>query len=228
MSYADDRSNQIQAQIQHLTNLKRVLREREKDLNARARYLDQPRTMPANSVKGLRNALLGNLPSHMVPGNVGGINEVTWPFYFQINMDVGTNPTISSNSLFKGFFQVDQEAALLLMSMDISYSTNALGQSATSLAPLQVDLIDRQSSRRFSNEPIPLQMIGHNSNPSIMPTPMYIMPNAFLDVSVSGQSPIPMTYTGSGKFQLSFFGYRIRTEDAGKVLSTIFAATSQS
>lgn len=223
MSHQDDRVNGLEAQINHLRNMKRALREREKSLNARNQFLNQPATFPGNSVKALRDSFLGNLPTHMVPGNVGGINEVTWPFLFQINLDLGDDPSIVDSSFTKGSFQVDQEAAFLMMSICRSHSTNAAGQSATITAPLQVEIIDRQSSRRFNNAPMPLQMIGQNSLPSIMPTPMYVMPNAFIDFVVNGIPTVAQDFSGSGLFQLSFFGYRIRTEDAGKVLSTIFA-----
>jgi hypothetical protein len=226
MSYQDDRSNQIQGEINRLNNIKRALREREKSLNARQQYLDNPQAFPVNNIKGLRNSLLGNLPNFMMPGNVGGINEVTWPFYFQVNIDMGDDPTVSQHnfSITKNFFQVDQEAAFLLQSVGRSHSTNAAGQSATFSAPLQIELIDRQSSRRFSDKPFPLQMVGLDSIPSVFPTPMYIQPNAFLDVIVNGIPELEQHYNGSGLFQLSFFGYRIRTEDAGKVLSTIFGS----
>ena len=223
MSYQDDRLNAIQAEINNLNNLKRALRDREKSLNARAMYLNKPESFPANNIKSLQDSLLGKLPTHMVPGNVGGINEVTWPFMFQINLDVGTNPSIVDTSFTKGSFQVDQEAAFLMMSVSRAHSTDAAGQSATINAPLQVEIIDRQSSRRFNNAPMPLQMIGQNSCPSIMPTPMLFLPNAFIDFVVNGIPASPVSFNGSGKFQLSFFGYRIRTDDAGKVLSTIFA-----
>lgn len=221
--YIDDRSNALDMQIQQLTQLRQALRQREKNLNARKQFLDNPSSFPVNNVKSLRQSLMGSLPNHMVPGNVGGINEVTWPFYFQMELDMGDDPSISDVLIKKGSFQVDQEAAFLLMSVSRAHQTNAAGQSATILAPLQVEIIDRQSSRRFNNAPMPLQMIGQNSQPSIMPTSMYVMPNAFLDVVVSGINSVPQDFSGSGKFQLSFFGYRIRTDDAGKVLSTVFA-----
>ncbi len=223
MSYQDERVNQIQGEITHLNNVKRALREREASLDARKRFINSPGAFQNNNVKSLRQSLMGALPNYMMPGNVGGINEVTWPFYFQVNIDLGADPTIAANTFAKGFYQVDQEAAFLLQSICRSHSTNAAGQSATINAPLQIELIDRQSSRRFSNDPIPLQMFGFNSMPSILPTPMYIQPNAFLDVVVNGIPEIGQDFTGSGSFQLSFFGYRIRTDDAGKVLSTIFA-----
>jgi|GEM_PF-1481552 len=228
----DDQVNQVHAEINRLNNLKRALRERERSIDSRRMYLNSNKTFGSanngsttNNVRALRNSLFGNLPNNMIPGNVGGINEVTWPFYFQTLIDMGDDPTIVENTFARGFFQVDQEAAFLLTSIARSHSTNAAGASATINAPLQIELIDRQSSRRFSDKPFPLQMIGFDSCPSILPVPMYIQPNAFLDVVVNGIPATDQDFTGSGVFQLSFFGYRIRTEDAGKVLSTIFGSS---
>ncbi len=220
----DDRSNNIQAQIQHLENLKIQLRNREKSLKAKEVLLSNPKQFGYNNVQDLRQNMIGNLPNYMMPGNVGGITEVTWPFLFNVNLDFGQDPQIADNIMARGFFQVDQEAAFLIMGISRSHSTDAAGASATILAPIQLDFIDRQSTRRFSSNPIPLQGIGQNSVMSIFPTPMYMMPNAFMDIVASGipASDNPQEFTGSGAFQLSFFGNRIRTEDAGKVLSTIF------
>lgn len=219
----DDRLNAVQSEINMLNNLKRVLRNQEHSLDARNRALRTPGTFPANNVQGLRKGLLGNLPNYMMPGNVGGINEVTWPFYFNSDIDLGANPTISENTYFRGSFQVDQEAAFLMMSVSVAFNTDEAGQSALALAPLQVEFIDRQSSRRFNNAPMPIQMIGQNSCPTIFPVPMYIQPNAFIDIAINGLTTVELDLIGSGSLQFSFFGNRIRTENAGKVLSTIFA-----
>lgn len=222
MSFQDERIYGVQAEMQRLNNLKRALRDREKSLDARRAYIGSGGAVANNNVKTLQGSLQALLPNYMVPGNVGGLNEVTWPFYFSINIDFGANPTFSSNTYAKGSFQIDQEAAFILQSITRTHSTNAAGQAATMNAPIQIDLIDRQSSRRFSNDPIPLQMFGTESLASILPTGMYIQPNAFLDVSANGIMEDGQQFNGSGQFTLTFFGYRIRTEDAGKVLSTIF------
>lgn len=221
--YADDRLNNIQAQINRLTDLKRGLRERERSIDARRTYLNKPGVFAANNVKTLRDSLMGALPNHMMPGNVGGLNEVCWPFYFQASVDFGSDPTIQANNYKSSYFQVDQEAGFLLLSIGVSFMTDSVGASAIANAPVQIELIDRQSSRRFANDPIPLQMFGGNSLPSVFPTPFYMQPNAFLDIKANGMLETAQDFTGSGLFKLSFFGYRIRTEDAGKVLSTIFA-----
>jgi hypothetical protein len=223
MSYQDERLNALYAQAQQLTNLKRQLRVREKDIDARMRTLKSQPTMASNNVKGLRNSLLGNLPNYMMPGNIGGITEVTWPFYFSINMTMGDDPTISQNTYARGSFQVDQEACFLIMAVSIAYNTNDEDATAIATAPLQVEFIDRQSSRRFNDKPMPIQMIGGDSCPTIFPVPMYMQPNAFLDVQVNGILAQEYDFDGSGSFQFTFFGNRIRNENAGKVLSTIFA-----
>jgi len=167
----------------------------------------------------LKKSLKDYLPPHMVPGNVGGYNKVTWPFWFQMQFDLGTNPTYSSATRSTSSFQVTNEAAFLLMSISRkSYSYSTAGE----LAPLQIEIRDRQSSRQFNDKPIPMQMIGVKSRPSVLPTPMLIMPNAFIDVTLSSWLTSSMATTGSGKFQFSFFGFRVRVEDADKVLGTIF------
>lgn len=222
MSYQDDRMNQIQAEIQNLTNLKRQLRDQEKSLDAYVKNLTEPSQFARPRVKEFKEQMTANLAPHMLPSNVGALNEVAWPFFFQVNLDFGANPELSTVRQARSFFQVDQEAAFLMMSASVAYSKDAANNSAIELAPVEIELIDRQSSRRFNNAPIPLQMVGSNSNPMIMPTPMYISPNAIMDVVATGMQTTPFTYNGSGAFQLSFFGYRTRVENASNILSTIF------
>jgi hypothetical protein len=218
----DERLNNIQAEMQHLTNLKRQLREQEKSLDVRAKTLAEPAQFQRNNVKEFKEQMGANLAPHMLPSNVGALNEVAWPFFFQVDIDFGQNPELSINRRVRSFFQVDQEAAFLLMSVSVAYSKDDTNNSALESAPVQVEFIDRQSSRRFNNSALPLQMIGTNSNPMIMPTPMYIQPNAILDVEASGMQETPFSYAGSGKVQFSFFGYRTRVENAQNILSTIF------
>ena len=222
MSYGDERQNQIDSELQRLSNLKRQLRQQEKNIDVRSKMLTEPSQFQYNSTKALRNTLSGALAPHMMPVNVGALNEVAWPFWFQAEVDFGTSPILAQNIMKKTFFQIDQEASFLLMSITTNFGKDVNNLSALERAPVQVEFIDRQSSRRFNNAPIPLQMLGNNSNPTILPTPMLIMPNAFFDIQVSGLWPNPKQYIGSGLLEFSFFGYRTRVENADKVLSTIF------
>ncbi|MEO5348877.1 MAG: hypothetical protein H7836_04450 [Magnetococcus sp. YQC-3] len=171
--------------------------------------------------KNLKTELQKVIPPYMMPGNVGSFTKVTWPFWYNVSFDFGANPSWSSNTRQTQSFQVSQEAAFLLAAVSrksYSYTT------ASELAPLQFEIRDRQSSRQLNDRPIPLQMIGKRSKPTILPTAMLIMPNAFLDVTMTSWLPSTVTQasTGTGKFQISFFGYRVRVEDADKVLSSVF------
>jgi hypothetical protein len=221
MSYGNEKENELDARIAQLENMRRDIRSREKSVQARSQYLSGPSQFAYSGLKNLHGEMKANLAPHMLPANVGALNEVAWQFFFQAQVDIGTNPTISTSLIKKSYFQVDQEAAFILMSVSRAHLVDGNG-SATEMAPLKVEFIDRQSSRRFNSGAVPLQQIGNNSNPSIFPTPMLLMPNAFLDIEVSGMSATPFAYTGSGLVQFSFFGYRTRVENAQKVLSTIF------
>lgn len=217
----------VMHEINHLTSLRKQLRAQEKSLDARLQSMPQPSQFQTGNIKQLKSNLEGFLPQYMMPANIGGLNDVAWPFWFNMNFDATTIlPVLSENSTIRQSFQVDQEACFILMSIARSHDTDSSNLSATEDAPLQVDIIDRQSSRRFETGRTPLQQFGYNANPSILPTGMLILPNAFLDCVVSGippaGSPQDWSAQGSPTFQLTFFGYRTRIEEAGKVLSTIF------
>jgi hypothetical protein len=214
-----DEIDKILAERREIRRIERKLRKEWK------RSHTMSANMPLGAVEGdvatLKQNLAQVIPPYMMPGNVGGYNKVTWPFWFQVNFDFGTNPTWSSAIRSTQSFQVTQEAAFLLMAI----SRKSYGYStASELSPTQVEIRDRQSSRQFNDRPIPYQMIGKKSRPSVLPTPLLVMPNAFIDVTMSSWLPngVSQATVGTGKFQLSFFGYRIRVEDADKVMSTIF------
>lgn len=168
----------------------------------------------------LKQHLQNLLPPGMVPGNVGHINEVVWPFFHLLTFDFGTNPTYNTNSTRQiQSFQVTQEACLLLTKITRkAFSYDTAGEKA----PLQITLRDRQSTRQLNDRPFPLQMLGKKARPTVLPTPYLLMPNASLEVEMTSWVPADMTTTGSGKHQIVFEGYRIRIEDQDKVLSTIF------
>lgn len=170
--------------------------------------------------QGLKQHLKKLLPPGMVPGNVGHVNEVMWPFFHVLQFDFGTNPTYGPTTTQSRSFQVTQEACLLLSKITRkSYDYS----NASDLAPLSITIRDRQSSRQLNDRPIPIQMIGKKSRPTVLPTPYLIMPNAFIEVEVRSWLTAAQTASvGSGKFDLVFEGYRIRIEDQDKVLSTIF------
>lgn len=166
----------------------------------------------------LKDQLARKLPSYLMPGNVGNYNGVTWPFWFNVDFDFGANPTYGPNTKQTRNFRVSQDGAFLLQAITRnSFSYNQAGE----LAPLQLRIVDRQSTRQLNDAPIPIQAIGHKSRPSIMPTPYLIMPSAQMEFELTSFLLADQVTVGSGRHQLTFFGYRVRVEDFENVLSTV-------
>lgn len=217
MTYSDDTDNEFETQMNQLTQYKRDLRRREKELMARDKAFQNIEQYGLQNIGQFRKNLKSSLPAYMIPSNVGGLNEVSWPFWYKMEFDLGAVATFNSSIRQTQSFQVTQEAAFLLMSIVRTQGNPFVSNSA----PVQIDLIDRQSSRRFNSAPVPVQMIGIKSNPTILPTPMLIMPNAFFEGTISSIATAS-TYGFNWAMNFDFFGYRVRVEDADKVLSTIF------
>lgn len=191
---------------------RKILRRIEKSL--RKQYKGE------NQMSSLHDKLKAFLPSYMMPGNVGQINKVSWPFWEVISFNFGVNPTWSNATRQVQSFNVTQEAGLLITG--ITQKTYGHDNS-TDLAPLQVEIRDRQSSRQLNDRAIPLQMFGKRSRTSVLPTPILFLPNAYVDVIMtSWLTTSTMASVGTGKIDLVFSGYRIRVEDQEKVLSTVF------
>ena len=167
----------------------------------------------------LKRHLQNVLPSYMVPSNVGEYTTVTWPYFVTTSFDFGTNPTWSPSTRQTNTFNIPQEGGLLLYQV---YAHFYGYDTSSALAPVQMRLIDRQSTRQFNDRPIPLQTIGRKSNPTVFPTPYLFMPNAQVEVEISSWVPADMTTVGSGKFDLVFHGNLIRIENSEHVLSTVF------
>lgn len=169
----------------------------------------------------LEAELLKKIPSSLVPGNVGNYYDVAWPFTYTVNFNFGTNPTYGPLTNQTQSFQVTQEAAFILGGITRKcYSGSTSGE----LAPLQIMIRDRQSTRQFMDLPIPLQAIAKKTPPSMWEVPLIIMPNAFIDITLTSFQTVPQATVGSGQINLSFIGYRTRTSDIEKVLSTVYGA----
>jgi hypothetical protein len=213
---------QVQAEMDSLMRVRQQLRADERGLRARQNQLA---TQPQVNRTDLHGALQEYLPPHLMPGNVGGFNCVTWPFWFQVNFDFGTNPTITGGNVTNQIqnFQVTQESAILLLA--VSRQANTYSTSGH-LGPWSITIRDNQSSRQFNDQPIPIQMISTKAGlPTTLPVAMLFMPNAIVSCTLGNWLPagVVQPTIGSGAQQFSFFGYRIRIEDQEKVLSSVFA-----
>ena len=222
-----------QDQINQLLKLQDQIERRSAYLDAKAKALNaQQRRLEAGIVPNMGAADLEanlknnpNLSSGMVPGNVGAINRVIWPFYFSTQfMTLAPNTTINSG------FTITQEAAFIWMSYTKSaYIYNAGATSytyvdpdqagATGMAPgLSFTIHDSQSGRDFDNFPINLDGVGNPRFPTIFPKPTMFLPNSNIQISFNNSDP-SVTYCPF----ITAFGYRVRIDDAQNILSLVFA-----
>ena len=213
----------LETEIRNLLSIRADIRKRERDLIQQEQaFASEFQLRQGSSDASLEANMRKILPSHLVPGNVGNIDRVAWPFYYEVEFDFGTDPTLTSATRQTQGFQVSQEAGFLLMGayFDADEENSESGQ----LGPYQVEIRDRQSSRQFNDRPIPVQMLGRDSRPTRLPTPMLILPNASVDMIVSSFVPagISVATLGESKIRFTLSGLRVRVDDDRAVLSTIF------
>ena len=211
--------NDALARIQKLKEYRQNLRARERGMNARMKALGSMPEVAATDLKKFEASIQQFLPDTMMPGNVGPLNAVVWPFWSVVDFDFGIDPIVSNNLTQTQSFQVSQEAAYMIMGITADSTEVSL---AGSLGPWQIILKDAQSSRQLNNNAIPYRALGWKSLPTVLPTPYFLFPNAKFEVTMNGFNTVPFTAFGEAFHQISFFGYRMRVEDAQNVLSTIF------
>lgn len=220
-------------ELQNINNQIKQVKNTISNLQARRKALSSQPVFVQG--KGLHDAMATFLPQQLVPTNVGGLNTVAWQFQFTVDFDLTqTQPWITQvgltgNGAISSFtrqtktFQVTQEAAFLMMGvMRHANDYNDAGD----LGPLTFEFRDAQSSRYFNNTPTPIQMFGQKGYMAYLAVPMILMPNANfeitlgcnLDEGITQQVPID----SEGIHRCTMFGYRIRVQDADKVLSSIF------
>lgn len=159
------------------------------------------------------------------PGNVGDINSVIWPFWFTF-----TAPELTAATGSNGFITVTQEAAFIFMAMSkvvfkrtgiaAPYQYTAINallpdEGANSANDVLISIRDAQSTRVFFGQPMSIDQIGCAEEPTILPTPQLMLPNATIECVFQNNSVD--TYVPF----ITLFGYRIRLENAADILSTI-------
>lgn len=194
------------------------------DLNARRRALSSQPVIRHG--QGLAQALGNIIPQALRPQNVGHINHAAWQFYYTVDFDLSQTPdwpNLTSNTRQISSFQVSQEASFLMMGLTRHANDYT---SAGDLGPLAIELRDRQSSRFFNDSPIPIQAIAQKGFVTYLPVPMLLMPNAVMEIQLTTtlDNGVSQNAEGgsTGKHQFTCWGYRVRVQDADKVLSSIF------
>src|ERR1700675_4340894 len=98
--YQYNNMNEVLKRIEYLESAKRYERKRERDIKARGQVMGRMPQLGSgggSDIKTLESNLKNYLPNHMIPGNVGPINAVVWPFTYSIDFNFGTDPVMSTN-----------------------------------------------------------------------------------------------------------------------------------
>lgn len=187
---------------------------------------------PANgSARDFSDKFSRGILSGFQPGNIGDINRAIWPFAFQFNsQDILPGQSIVSS------FSVTQEAGFLLRQISqVTFLKDPLNGNYRYLDPFYYDesanspnglvftLEDAQSSRNFNGRtPKDIASLGNANFPSIYPSTMYMLPNQTMLLNLSNKTNQPSINTNlTFRCFVTVMGYRIRTEEAQKILSTV-------
>lgn len=199
---------------------RRGIRKRERDVATQESLLGSQPLI--NRDDNFKSNLMSVLPKHLIPSNVGGYEEVLWPFWFnfEFNFNSGDNTVIPANGITEVTKQISQEAAFIAVSFYRDFEES--DQAGRGL-PVQLTIRDRQSSRQLNDNPILLQHIGEKGEGTKFPTPYIFMPNSRVTLEVSSILGADYTILNQDSTQrITMFGYRIRTEDASKIAKNLY------
>lgn len=223
MDYAT-KMKELQALNSQVQNIQAIVNSKANQIAIKESLLKQNQ-MPNDSAQQLEYNMANALGPLLTPGNIGDINSVIWPFYF--TTDVPDSP-LAANETFQTGFSVTQEAAFIMMSFtktvylvegeEPDESWTWLDPSLQPSAPgLVFTLRDGSSSRQLFNTPINIDAYGNPKFPTKFPRPVMLLPNQVMQVAFTNTHPtnvyVPM---------LTAFGYRIRIDQAQKLLSLVY------
>lgn len=197
----------------------KILTEEKVIQNQGLEQVDGPQALERNIVR--------SLPDYLVPGNLGDINRVIWPFWFTATAPELPAAVGGTQVQALSMFTVTQEAAFILMSITKSVFIKTLQPTVyTAVDPdvsgangetpgLSVVMTDAQSRRFFMGNPLQFDHLGYAKFPTELP-PMMFLPNSTIEMQLFNTNAVN-TYVP----WLTFFGYRCRIEDAEMLLSLV-------
>lgn len=182
--------------------------------------------VPTEGPKTLQYNLAQALNKDLLPGNVGDINRVVWPFWFTT-----TQVILQPNTSAQGNVTITQEAAFIWLSYtkavfledvgnagNFDYIDPAQPDSAGKSNNLTFSLRDSQSSRTFMNKAIDINQVGFYRYPTILPTPQLMLPNSNMEYTFQNNDA-----SNVYKPFITMFGLRVRIDHAKDILDTISA-----
>jgi hypothetical protein len=219
------RSEAIQA-ILDLQDQKPQIRKQERMLDRQEGFGSLEGISNSNTPQeNLLEFLKSFMPEELIPTNVGKLENVLWPFHYEVDFSdaddamFGNNPTYTRYARVGKNFKTLQDSAFLLIGMSRNFNTHG---SAGKGAPLEVTLKDSQSARQLNNEPFNVQFMGANSVMTKFPAPYFVSPTGTMRVELSTFIENNVTLVGDGSQFFTFYGYEVRSAELENVLTNIY------
>lgn len=223
MATYDEKMQQLQDLNDQVNSIAQIVSAKEADIQNRESMLRQNQA-PNNSAQNLQYNMRNALGPLLTPGNINDVNAVIWPFYFTTDIP---NSSVGPNETFQTGFSVTQEAAFVFMSFTKTiYLAEGDPESWTYLDPdtqepsapgLSFTLRDGSSSRQLFNSPMAMDNYGNPRFPTKFPRPVMLLPNQVMQIQF-----INAHATNKYVPFITAFGYRIRIDEAQKILSLVY------
>lgn len=213
---------QLQKQVSCLSSF---IESKEKQISVQESMLRQ-RQVPNNGPQNLQYNMKNSLEPLLTPGNINDINAVIWPFFF--TTDVPLTP-LAVGDTFQTGYSVTHEAAFIMMSFtktvylvegevpNDSWTYLNPDVSTPSAPGLTFTLRDGSSSRQLFNTPMNIDHYGNPRYPTKFPRPVMLLPNQVMQIAFVNSHPTNLYIPF-----ITAFGYRIRIEEAQKLLSLVY------
>jgi len=173
--------------------------------------------------EGLSQKFDRGIQAAFAPGNIGDINNVVWPFFFTFQgVDIAPGQSLIQS------FSVTQEAGFLWRSASAQVFRKVAGnyeyidpyladESLNAPNGLVFGYQDAQSTRQFNGRALQdISTLGSANFPTIWPSTVFLLPNQTMQLTLSNNNA-----TETYRAWVTVSGYRIRVQDAQKVLSTV-------
>ncbi len=210
---------------QQVSSIRSIVDSKAQQIMEKESLLRQTQ-LPNTSAQNLQFNLSNNLSPLLNPGNVSDINSLIWPYYFTTETP---DAPVGPGENFQTGFSVNYEAAFIIMSytkavyavegeepdQNWTYLNQVPGEPS---APgLTFTLRDGSSSRQFYNTPMLIDNYGNPRFPTKFPRPMMFLPNQVMQIQFINRHASNLYVP-----KMTFFGYRIRIDQAQNLLSLVY------
>lgn len=202
--------------LQYVQNKELLLKNKEERL--------RKGLLSPDAVKNLEVKMKKQLPSWLAPGNVGDLNQVIWPFMFVAQ---AASPMAPNSNIRTQFSNTQDSSFVCTHFVKTVYTYDTITNETVYIDPdddgalglaagLQFSIRDAISQREFFGRPADLDEYGNPRFPTRLPAPQFVIPRGTWEVNFYNNNTTEYFIPS-----ITFFGYKMRVENADAFLSTI-------